>query len=42
MMPAESAHDTIAALGETGLLQFKDLNYEKSGFQRAFANQVNF
>lgn len=40
MMPAESAHDTIAALGEVGLLQFKDLNYEKSGFQRAFASQV--
>ena len=40
MMPSEIAHDTVAALGETGLLQFKDLNYEKSGFQRAYANQV--
>ena len=40
MMPAESAHDTIGALGELGLLQFKDLNFEKSGFQRAFASQV--
>ena len=40
MMPAESAHDTVAALGEVGLLQFKDLNFEKSGFQRAFASQV--
>ncbi|KAK9799428.1 hypothetical protein WJX73_009975 [Symbiochloris irregularis] len=40
MMPAESAHDTITALGELGLLQFKDLNYEKSGFQRAYASQV--
>ena len=26
MMPSESAHDTVAALGEVGLLQFKDLN----------------
>ena len=40
MMPAESAHDTIAALGEVGLLQFKDLNSDKSAFQRTFANQV--
>lgn len=40
MMPAESAHDTIAALGEVGLLQFKDLNPDKSAFQRTFANQV--
>jgi V-type H+-transporting ATPase subunit a len=41
MMPAESAHDTIAALGEVGLLQFKDLNSDKSAFQRTFANQVS-
>ena len=40
MMPSESAHDTIAALGEVGLLQFKDLNMDKSAFQRTFANQV--
>ena len=40
MMPAESAHDTVAALGEVGLLQFKDLNPDKSAFQRTFANQV--
>ena len=40
MMPAESAHDTVAALGEVGLLQFKDLNSDKSAFQRTFANQV--
>ena len=39
-MPAESAHDTVAALGEVGLLQFKDLNPDKSAFQRTFANQV--
>ena len=40
MMPAESARDTVAALGEVGLLQFKDLNVEKSAFQRTHANQV--
>ena len=40
MMPAESAHDTVEALGEVGLLQFKDLNKDKSAFQRTFANQA--
>lgn len=40
MIPAESAHDTIAALGEVGLLAFKDLNADKSAFQRTYANQV--
>lgn len=40
MMPAESAHDTIGALGDVGLLQFKDLNADKSAFQRTYANQV--
>ncbi|KAK9805190.1 hypothetical protein WJX72_004776 [[Myrmecia] bisecta] len=40
MVPAESAHDTIAALGEVGLLQFKDLNPDKSAFQRPHANEV--
>jgi V-type H+-transporting ATPase subunit a len=40
MIPAESAHDTVAALGEVGLLQFKDLNTEKSAFQRTYANQA--
>jgi len=40
LIPSESAHDTIEALGELGLLQFKDLNVEKSAFQRTFANQV--
>jgi hypothetical protein len=42
MIPAESAHDTIGALGEVGLLQFKDLNADKSAFQRTYANQVSF
>lgn len=40
IIPAESAHDTVAALGEVGLLQFKDLNQDKSAFQRTYANQV--
>jgi len=40
MIPAESAHDTVAALGEVGMLQFKDLNTEKSAFQRPHANAV--
>jgi hypothetical protein len=40
MIPAESAHDTVAALGDVGLLQFKDLNLDKSAFQRTYANQV--
>lgn len=42
MMPAESAHDTVEALGEVGLLQFRDLNKDKSAFQRTFANQVRW
>ena len=42
MMPSEAAHDTIAALGTVGLLQFKDLNTDKSPFQKTFANQVPY
>lgn len=41
MIPAESAHDTVGALGDVGLLQFKDLNADKSAFQRTYANQVS-
>eukprot|EP00250_Pteridium_aquilinum_P011093 c19833_g1_i2 orf=605-2590(+) len=40
IIPAESAHETITNLGELGLLQFKDLNADKSPFQRTYANQV--
>lgn len=40
MIPAESAHHTVAALGDVGLLQFKDLNTDKSAFQRTYASQV--
>ncbi|KAG4979800.1 hypothetical protein JHK82_033049 [Glycine max] len=40
IIPAESAHRAINYLGELGLLQFRDLNAEKSPFQRIFVNQV--
>jgi hypothetical protein len=40
MIPAEAAHDTVAALGEVGMLQFKDLNAERTAFQRTYANEV--
>jgi V-type H+-transporting ATPase subunit a len=40
MIPSEAAHDTVEALGDVGLLQFKDLNIHKSAFQRTYANQV--
>ena len=40
MIPAEAAHDTVSALGEVGMLQFKDLNAERNAFQRTYANQV--
>mmetsp|Transcript_11003 Transcript_11003/g.32964 ORF Transcript_11003/g.32964 Transcript_11003/m.32964 type:complete len:841 (-) Transcript_11003:131-2653(-) len=40
LIPAELSHDTIDALGEIGQLQFKDLNADKSVFQRTYASQV--
>lgn len=40
MLPAEAAHDITMALGELGLLQFRDMNSEKSSFQRTYANQA--
>ncbi|KAL4446730.1 hypothetical protein ABPG77_007974 [Micractinium sp. CCAP 211/92] len=40
MIPAEAARDTIAALGEVGMLQFKDLNADRTAFQRTYANQI--
>ncbi|KAG1365695.1 putative V-type proton ATPase subunit a1 [Cocos nucifera] len=40
IMPVESAHRAISYLGELGMLQFKDLNDDKSPFQRTFVNQV--
>jgi V-type H+-transporting ATPase subunit a len=42
IIPAESAHRAISYLGELGLLQFRDLNADKSPFQRTFVNQVPF
>ncbi|KAF8044525.1 hypothetical protein N665_3188s0001 [Sinapis alba] len=41
IIPVESAHRCVTYLGELGLLQFRDLNAEKSPFQRTFANQVS-
>nr|XP_008358210.2 V-type proton ATPase subunit a1 [Malus domestica] len=40
IIPVESAHRAISYLGELGLLQFRDLNADKSPFQRTFVNQV--
>lgn len=40
IIPAESAHRAISYLGKLGLLQFRDLNADKSPFQRTFVNQV--
>ncbi|KAG1337986.1 V-type proton ATPase subunit a1 [Cocos nucifera] len=40
IIPVESAHRSITYLGELGMLQFKDLNDDKSPFQRTFVNQV--
>ncbi|KAL7002658.1 V-type proton ATPase subunit a3 [Sarracenia purpurea var. burkii] len=40
IIPIESAHQTIAYLGDLGLIQFKDLNAEKSPFQRTYAAQI--
>jgi hypothetical protein len=40
MVPSESARDTVAALGEIGMLQIRDLNVDKSAFQRTYATQV--
>jgi V-type H+-transporting ATPase subunit a len=40
MIPAESAHAAVSALGDLGLLQFKDLNAGRPAFQRAYASAV--
>lgn len=40
IIPVESAHRAVSYLGELGLIQFKDLNDDKSPFQRTFVNQV--
>ncbi|XP_021849943.1 V-type proton ATPase subunit a3 [Spinacia oleracea] len=40
IIPLESSHLTVSHLGDLGLLQFKDLNADKSPFQRTYANQI--
>lgn len=40
IIPIESAHQTVANLGDLGLIQFKDLNADKSPFQRTYATQI--
>ncbi|GAB4837861.1 V-type proton ATPase subunit a2 [Ancistrocladus abbreviatus] len=40
IIPIESAHLTISYVGDLGLIQFKDLNAEKSPFQRTYATQI--
>ncbi|XP_022146201.1 V-type proton ATPase subunit a1 [Momordica charantia] len=40
IIPVESAHRAVSYLGELGILQFRDLNVDKSPFQRTFVNQV--
>lgn len=40
IFPLESSHLTVSYLGDLGLVQFKDLNVEKSPFQRTYANQI--
>ncbi|XP_010446444.1 PREDICTED: V-type proton ATPase subunit a3 isoform X1 [Camelina sativa] len=40
IVPMESAHLTVSYLGDLGLVQFKDLNSEKSPFQRTYAAQI--
>lgn len=40
IVPLESSHLTVSYLGDLGLVQFKDLNADKSPFQRTYANQI--
>ncbi|KAK4761324.1 hypothetical protein SAY87_006217 [Trapa incisa] len=40
IVPIESAHLTVSYLGDLGLFQFKDLNTDKSPFQRTYAAQI--
>ncbi|CAO2834627.1 unnamed protein product [Amaranthus hypochondriacus] len=40
IIPIESAHRTISYLGDLSVFQFKDLNIEKSPFQRTYATQI--
>ncbi|KAL0422803.1 UNVERIFIED_CONTAM: V-type proton ATPase subunit a3 [Sesamum latifolium] len=40
IIPVESAHLAVSYIGDHGLIQFKDLNAEKSPFQRTYAIQI--
>ncbi|KAF3446386.1 hypothetical protein FNV43_RR11565 [Rhamnella rubrinervis] len=40
IIPIESAYRAVSYLGDLGLFQFKDLNAEKSPFQRTYAGQI--
>ncbi|XP_052201577.1 V-type proton ATPase subunit a3-like [Diospyros lotus] len=40
IIPIESSHRTVSYLGDLGLFQFKDLNADKSPFQRTYAAQI--
>lgn len=40
IIPTDAAHETIAELGDLGLLQFKDLNPDREAFARTYASQV--
>ncbi|KAF5751076.1 V-type proton ATPase subunit a3-like [Tripterygium wilfordii] len=40
IIPIESSNLTVSYLGDVGLIQFKDLNAEKSPFQRTYAAQI--
>ncbi|KAL5231890.1 hypothetical protein ABZP36_030666 [Zizania latifolia] len=40
IIPAEAAHLAVSHLGGLGLVQFKDLNADKSPFQRTYASQI--
>jgi len=39
-IPSEISKQTIGALGELGLVQFRDLNKEVNAFQRAFVSDI--
>ncbi|MED6221441.1 V-type proton ATPase subunit a3 [Stylosanthes scabra] len=40
IIPIEAAHRSISYLGDLGLVQFRDLNADRSPFQRSYATQI--
>lgn len=40
IVPSEASRDTVACLGDVGLVQFRDLNHAKPFPQRAYASRV--